>query len=320
MSDLLETQARSDFENARRKSFWRSVASWITRSSNELLPYSEVRKHIPMGGQRYIGLRQIPLDQIIGSVGRYRDFDRAFLPRHAYTSGRWINIDRAHLQDIILPPIEVYKIGDAYFVKDGNHRVSVARERGQVEIDAYVIELDVPVPIGPDTDVDDLIRKKEQARFMLETGLNDLRPSSQVELTLPGGYDKLVEHIHVHRWFMGVERKRPVPWKDAVTSWYDEVYLPLVKVIRESNILRKFPGRTEADLYFWVIEHLWYLREQYDDVSLEEAVEHFAEVFTETPLAYLFKVIRNTARSLVAGEGENPPTNYEVPPNVFHWP
>lgn len=317
MSDLLETQARSDFESARRKNFWRSIASWITHSSNELLPYSEVRKHIPMGGQRDIGLRQIPLDQIVGSVGRYRDFDRAFLPKHAYTSGRWINVDRAHLQDIILPPIEVYKIGDAYFVRDGNHRVSVARERGQIDIDAYVIELDVPVPIGPDTNVDDLIRKKEQARFVLDTGLKDLRPASQVELTLPGGYAKLLEHIHVHRWFMGLERKRPVSWEDAAISWYDEVYLPLIKVIRESNILRKFPDRTEADLYLWVIEHLWFLREQYDEVSLEEAVDHFAEVFAETPLERLFKVIRNAARSLVAGDEEESSTNYEVPPDLF---
>lgn len=320
MSNLIDTQARSDFESARRKSFWRSVASWFTRTNNELLPYSEVRKQIPLGGQRDIGLRQIPLDQIVGSVGRYRDFDRAFLPKHANTSGRWINIDRAHLQDIILPPIEVYKIGDAYFVKDGNHRVSVARERGQVDIDAYVIELDSPVPIGPDTDVNDLIRKREQARFTLETGLKDLRPNSKIELSLPGGYNKLLEHIHVHRWFMGLENKHPVSWEEAAINWHDEVYFPLVKVIRESNILRKFPGRTEADLYLWVIEHLWYLREQSDDVSLEEAVENFAENFAEDPLARLFKVIRNTARSIITGEGENPPTNYDHLPYHINLP
>ncbi len=320
MPDIFDITARSDFESARRKSFWRAITSWITGSSNDLLPYAEVRKNIPMSGQRDIGLRQVPLDQIVGSVGRYLDFDRTFLPRHTFTSSRWMDIDRAHLQDIFLPPVELYKIGDAYFVKDGNHRVSVARERGQVDIDAYVIEIDVPIQIGPDANIDDIIRKKEQADFLIQSGLNDIQNGSQVELTLPGGYDKLLEHIHVHRWFMGIERKQPVRWRDAVKSWFDEVYLPLVKVIHESKILRKFPGRNETDLYLWIIEHLWYLREEYSDVSLEEAVEHFANRYAEDPLSRLFQVIRNAARSLVGGEDESESTNYDIPPNIFHLP
>ncbi|MCC6147341.1 MAG: hypothetical protein IT308_07200 [Anaerolineaceae bacterium] len=320
MSDSLNARAHSDFESARRKSFWRAIAAWLTGASNALLPYSEVRKQLPLGGQRDIGLRTVPLDHIIGSVGRYRDFDRAFLPKHTYTIKRWVNIDRAHLQDIILPPIELYKIGEAYFVKDGNHRVSVARERGQIDIDAYVIELDVPVEIGPDTNIDDLIRKKEEAHFVLKTGIKELRPDSRIELTLPGGYDKLLEHIHVHHWFMGIEHQASVPWQKAVKSWYDEVYLPLLKVIYDSNILHKFPGRTEADLYLWIIEHLFYLREQYADITLEEAVEHFVENYTEDPFKRLFQIIRNAAHAIIASEEEDLPTNYDIPPNVFHQP
>lgn len=302
---VFDLRARDDFEKARRKSFWRSIASWFTQTPNDLLPFGEVRKHLPLAGQRDIGLLQIPLDKIIGSVGRYQEFDRAFLPRTAHTIGRWVSIDRAHLEDIILPPIEVYKVGDAYFVKDGNHRVSVARERGQVYIDAYVTEVDVPIPIGPDMKIDDLIRKKEQAWFIHKTGLNDLRPDSMIELTLSGGYNKLIEHIHVHRWFMGEERNAPVLWEEAVQSWYDEVYLPLVEGIREAKTLRQFPTRTEADLYLWVIEHLYYLREQYEDVTLKGAIEHFTGEYAEEPFARLLHLIRNTSQAIIGGDEED---------------
>src|SRR5262249_2690072 len=159
---------------------------------------------------------------IVGSVGRYRDFDRAFLPRHAHSRGRWTNVDRAHREDVHLPPIEVYQIGEVYFVRDGNHRVSVARERGQQFIDAYVIAVDVPVPVPPALNVDDLLRKQEYAAFLLETRLDVLRPGAAVELTLPGQYDKLSQHIAAHRWFVGERRHADVSWEDAVASWYDD--------------------------------------------------------------------------------------------------
>src|SRR5512138_1525754 len=124
---FFEVAAKLDFENAIRKGYWRSVMSWFTRTDNKLLPYDEFRRSLPVYGQHDIGMRQIELDKIIGSVGRYLDFDRAFLPRRTNTRNRWESVDRAHLQDITLPPIEVYKVGTVYFVKDGNHRVSVAR-------------------------------------------------------------------------------------------------------------------------------------------------------------------------------------------------
>ena len=114
---------------------------------------------------------------MIGSVGRYRDFDRAFLPKRQQTGERWMSIDRAYLQDVVLPPIEVYKLGDFYFVKDGNHRVSVARERRQAFIDAYVIEFDLTVPVDEKTDIDELIRLREHAEFLAQTRLDQLLPN-----------------------------------------------------------------------------------------------------------------------------------------------
>jgi uncharacterized ParB-like nuclease family protein len=278
-------EAKADFESALRTGFWRSLFSWFTQSRNELLPFDEVRKLVPMKGMHEIGLREIPLDQIVGSVGRYNDFDRVFLPKRTETRSRWISIDTAHLQDVILPPVDVYKIGSFYFVKDGNHRVSVARLKQQAFIDANVIEVDVGVPINTEADIDDLIRLQEKAEFYQCTLLMDLQAKVDIELTLPGGYPKLLEHINVHRWFMGEKSKRPVPYSDAVTHWYDKVYLPLVEAINQQNILHKFPGRTEADLYLWIIEHLWYLREECPecDPSFEQAAVDFTQRFSSRP-------------------------------------
>src|SRR2546423_6028547 len=140
-SMLVHESARADFRRARRKAFWRAITSWFRRSDNALLAFDEVRKQLRADAQREGGIRAIPVDHVVGSVGRYRDFDRAVLPRPARTRDRWESVDTAQYTGIELPPIDVYKIGDVYFVKDGNHRVSVARERGQKFVDAHVVEI-----------------------------------------------------------------------------------------------------------------------------------------------------------------------------------
>jgi len=196
-------QSRIDFSNAYQKGFWRSIFSWLQNRNNELLPYEEVLKHIPMRGQNYIGIKQIETDKIIGSVSRYLDFDRAFLPRQTHTRSRWESIDRAHFKQIILPPIEVYKIGDAYFIKDGNHRVSVAREKGQAFIDAYVTEIQTPGRVDKNTDLKQLVLEQEYTDFLKETKLDQLYPGEDFRLPFPVNIDKILQHISVHRWFMG---------------------------------------------------------------------------------------------------------------------
>jgi len=276
----LDQKIRRDFEDAYSKGFRHMLRSWFAQRSTRLLSFDEVRIRLPVRGTHYLGVREIPVDQIVGSVARYQDFDNYFLPLHTHTRSRWERIDRAHLTDVILPPIEVYKLGAVYFVKDGNHRVSVARERGQVYVDAYVVEMDIAGEFHAGDNVDDVIRKAERADFEECTVLKRLYPDADINLTLPAGYGKLLEHIRVHRWFMGEERKARVSWKNAVGSWYEEVYLPLVCVIRENQILKEFPKRTEADLYLWIIEHLWYLKEEADEeVPLEAAAKSFAEKY-----------------------------------------
>lgn len=306
--DILTRQAKDDFDDALRKGYWRSVFSWLTQSNNELLPFDEVRKYIPMRGQHYAGVKQIPLKQIVGSVGRYNDFDRAFLPRHRATINRWISVDRAHLEEINLPPIEVYQIGEVYFVKDGNHRVSVARERGQLEIDAVVIEIQTDIKVDSSTDIDGLIRSQERLSFLEQTRIHEIRPAALIELSLPGGYEKLLEHITVHRYFMGNEQQREISWPEAVGDWYDQVYRPMEDLIRKNNVISEFPGRTESDLYLWIIEHLWYLRETLQsEVSMEDAVMHFADEYSENSIRRLLRAFHLLGRRTSDEPGAAPP-------------
>jgi hypothetical protein len=177
------------------------------------------------------------------------------LPRTNAVRSRWQRLDALARGPEGFPPIEVYKVGEAYFVIDGNHRVSVARQLGAKTIEAYVTELRTPVPIDENTTEKDLIQKEAYAEFLRRTRLDVLRPEAQIILTEPDHYAQLLEHISVHRYFMGIDQQREVSWDEAVASWYDNVYMPLVRLIREHEVLEHFPGRTEADLYVWLIKH-----------------------------------------------------------------
>ena len=276
--------ARNDFSHAYIKAFWRSLRSWLHNESNDLLPYDEVRKHMPIRGQHYLGLKQIETEKIVGSVSRYNDFDRAFLPRRTHTRSRWESIDRAYFEDVILPPIDVYKLGDVYFVKDGNHRVSVAREREQAFMDAYVVEVDAPDALDPNVSIDDLLMVEEYAEFLNITHLDQYYPDHNFKFSIPGQYEKVIQHISVHQWYMGEAANHPIEYPDAVKGWYRDLYRPLIKIIRKYKILDSFPNRTEMDLYLWIMEHRYFLGEEKNrSISLETAALNFAEKFSKQP-------------------------------------
>lgn len=298
---------REDFNRARRKAFLSQLLAIVTRSANELLSFEEVRARLNVRGQHYLGPQTVPLDHIVGSEGRYADFNRQFAPRHDATKFRWMSIDRAHHEAVPLPAIELYKLGDIYFVKDGNHRVSVARQQGQQEIDALVTELVVDVPLAPNLSMRDLLLKEEYSDFLAWTDLAVLRPEQRIEFSEPGGYLDLVTHINGHRYYMGLERGAPVEREEAVAAWYDTVYVPVVQVIRDTGALAAFPGRTEADLYRWIMDHRWYLRERNGgaDPGPLVAVEDYVRMFgrksltehTERLLRGLFEAVVPTPRS-----------------------
>src|SRR5262249_53058613 len=160
------------------------------------------------------------------------------------------------------PPIELYRIGDAYFVLDGNHRVSVLRRIGATHAQAYVTEIQTRVPLSPHDSPDDLILKAEYANFLDRTRLDEQRPGVDLSLTSPGRYAGLEEEIGAHRAAMSAEQGRDVPFDQAAASWYDTIYLPVIDIIRRQGILEDFPQRTETDLYVWVSQHRAELEQQ----------------------------------------------------------
>ncbi len=266
-----------DFDSARRKTFIQRILAPITRQSLDLLPFEQVRKQLRLRDRHYRGLQEVPLDQIVGSVGRYQDFTRTFLPRSDGLRERWAAVED-RVKEGGLPPVELYKVGDAYFVRDGNHRISVARAQNVPDIESFVWEYPSLVPLSPGDDLDDLLIKRGYVAFLEKTRLNELRPDQRIEFTAPGRYREIREHIAVHRYFLGQEYGREIEAEEAVTSWYDNVYQPIIRAIRKQGILKQFPGRTEADLYICVSRWQHELNERYGKPNgAEEAVDEFAE-------------------------------------------
>jgi hypothetical protein len=273
MSDEIDVRVQTDFARVRTRAFLKDMLALFSRSRNTLLSYDQVKEKLHIGGLIYRGVRTVEVAKIVGSVNRYRDFDRAFLPAHNRLANRWQRVDRAFYEDIDLPPVVLYKVGEVYFVVDGHHRVSVAREQGQEFIEAEVRECRVKVPVGPDLQ-----------EFLERTGLDRLRPEAKMELSVPDGYSRMLEHIAVHRYFMGLDQQRDIPEEEAVTHWYDTVYLPVVTVIRERGVLEEFPGRTEGDLYLWALDHQQFLHDHGKELSPpEEAAEEYVKRLEQAP-------------------------------------
>jgi len=270
--------SRDMFMSARRRAAIQDLLAELSGRSGDLLPFDQVQQRLRLSEPTGIAqLQEIPLDRIVGSVGRYQDFNRAFLPRAHLDPARWTRIDQLRSQRV-LPPIDVFKVGEVYFVRDGNHRVSVARVRGHKTIRACVVEIPVRVPLGPDTSVDDLIVKSEYADLLESTSLDIVCPDQHIELTRPGGYRSLLQHIEIHQFYMGLHSRRYPSLSEAAADWYQKVYLPVVERIRASGVLNRFPRRTEADLYLWIAENRAGLQMRYHGKqTAQEAVDRFAQ-------------------------------------------
>lgn len=279
----LRAQARRDYDRARMKAFWQNLWQSVTNQEQELLNFEEVQSKLRLNNQRSLGLQNIPLNKIVGSVGRYQDFTRSFLPKKRVNEERWSQISILARGMRGFPPIELYKVGEAYFVLDGNHRVSVARQLKMITIEAYVRELIVPEELAIDETLteEELIIKAGYLEFMRQTKINQVRPGSEVILTEPGMYNSILEHIEVHRYFMGLNEDREPTNVEAVGSWYDQVYLPMVTAIRESELLDEFPDRTETDLYVWLIRHQSTLSNMYGGMEHAPSPQETAQDFLE---------------------------------------
>ena len=250
-------QADKDFTRARRKAFLRRIGAFLRRDpgSNRLLSFEEVKSALGALEQVYLGMRTVPVKKIVGSVGRHRDFDRAFLPSKGGLETRWKRIDQMMHRAEELPPISLYKMGDAYFVRDGNHRVSVARQLGVEMIDAEVIELRSRVPIDSAITARDLLHKIEQRHLLERLPLDRVLPEVRVELSNVADYRRLATYIEAHGFRLSQLWKRYVSQEEVLRDWYEYQYAPIAEMVREDRILDAFPDRTELDLFLWIVEH-----------------------------------------------------------------
>jgi len=245
----------SDFSEAMQKAFWEELKGFILRRYTRLLPFDAVKDKLEIWFVQDLGIQIVSIDSIVGSENRYKSFNRFFLPLKEELRDRWKKVLQAHYDRRHLPPVELYKVRDAYFVKDGHHRISVARATGVRNIEARVYEYECDVPLSKGIDLEKLAIQETYHQFLKNTRLSKTRPQVNLQLTLLGGYPILMEHIQAHQFYLEKEQKQEIILSEAACSWYDNVYTPLASIIRRNRIMKRFPHRTETDFYLWIIQH-----------------------------------------------------------------
>ena len=269
-------RAIQDFDSARARAFRRSLTSILTGRANRLRSIEPVLRAAGLEGRAFGGVREIPVDKIVGSVapeGKASDFDPEFLPVSRRTRERWTRIYLAMVEGDELPPIDVYKVDGNYYVIDGHHRVSVARNLGRPMINARVIDIKTRAPLDPHADPEALLRAAEYAAFLETTQLHRTRPQARLECSRLGRYDEILTHILGHGYFMSLELKRPVAIQEAAASWYDHVYQPIAEAIRKHRVLEQLRGWTEADVYVEVTRRWLAMSKKGEQAGPDPAIE-----------------------------------------------
>lgn len=283
MDQTLIQQSENDFLKARNKALFNELQHFLNPEESKLLSFSEVKDLLKPKGEVYMGMQVVPVSLIVGSEGRYHDFDNHFFPKSMHLKNRWESIDRAHLTDVILPPIILYEIGGLYFVRDGNHRVSVAKAQGVENIDAEVISLKSEIKLKPGWSEKRILKQViqyEKRVFYTETSFGDITDCWNIDFSTPGQYDVLYQHILIHKYYINQDKKEEIPMDEAILSWYNNLYLPIVTAIKKRKILRRFKGRTAADLYVWIIKYWDDLKKRFGEaVTIDDAASEFSEKF-----------------------------------------
>jgi len=256
--------AQGEFERARRHADLERLAGRIIGREFQLLPFDTIRRNLRQQSPLYRGLHEVPLERIIGSVGRYGEMTREFLPLNDALKDRWVKMAELAHSDQGWPPVDLYRVGNAYFVRDGNHRVSAARQLRFPTIEANVWEFPDDIEIGPKDRLDEVLNRFRERDFLDQTGLRT-HPDYNIQFTTCGRYPELQAQIEEMRQKLEIIDERTVSFAEAAAAWYDLVYLPTVQVIRESGLLAAFPGRTEADLFAWMSLHRENLRHMYGE-------------------------------------------------------
>lgn len=294
--------ANTEFDRARRQAERERLAAWLNGRDARLLPFEIIRRNLRQQSPLYRGIQEVALDQIIGSVGRYDEMTREFLPLNDALKARWVKmVELAHTEG--WPPIELYKVNNAYFVRDGNHRVSAARQLKFRTIEAHVWEYPDEIAIDQKDSLDTVLNRFRERIFLEKTGLDRRYPSLDIRFTASGRYPELQAQIEELRQKLELIDEREVSLEEAADAWYEMIYLPAVHIIRESGLMDTFPGRTEADLFVWMSLHRDRLRESYGEFeNLANLAQSLMRTYGEKPVARLSRKVRQ-----FLGSDELPP-------------
>jgi hypothetical protein len=216
-----------------------------SRKSTGLLELDEVERRMRPFARRYVGLRTVPLDHVVGTEGRASAFTRDFRPRHDFSRDRLRSLASAFPEGGF-PPIVAVKLGDTYFVIDGHHRVALTRRNGGSMIDADVTEFVARVPLPPGADMVEVVLRELERVFVEESGLAEARPGVRVAASRPSLYLELLENLQVHGYHLMRERERVLENAEIAADWYDRIYLPVVETAERTWSSGDVPG---ADVF-----------------------------------------------------------------------
>jgi hypothetical protein len=244
--------AQSDFSRARRSRLLADIARRLRREPDDvalMLPFEEVVESLGRTGQHDLGLHVVPLDAIVGTVDRTADFDRGLRPTSSRLRSRWERIAAAQRRGESLPPVSLYKIGDLYFVRDGHHRVSVAKSLGRKDIDAYVVEVETRVKLGEETRVSDLPLKDHERLFRERVPL-PAEARRRISLSDPWEFGMLSEHVEAWGFRAMQHRGTYMDRHEVARLWLAEEYEPVVELLRAGDLIDA--GETETEAYLRV--------------------------------------------------------------------
>ena len=279
-----QAQTEEDFAKARNKPFFNEIQHLLSPEEASLISLNDVKQLIRPINETYLGMKVIPIDKIIGSEGRYKDFDNNFFPKSSHLRHRWEHVDEAAIKSITLPPIKVYEIDGLYFVRDGNHRVSVAKARGTEFIDAEVVTLQSEIKLKKPNNMNDIVKQiinYEKRLFYAETSFGDITDFWCLDFSRAGRYDVIYNHILTHKYFLNQQQEGEVSMEDAILSWFTKVYVPIISTIQKKKILKKFPKRTYSDLYVWIVRYWDDLKHKFgnNEIPIDLAVEDFTKKY-----------------------------------------
>jgi hypothetical protein len=243
--------AQHDFLRARRRAVLTRIAARLRGEPDDVelvLPYEEVVAALGFASERSLGLRVVPLDAIVGSVDRTRDFDRNFRPTSARVRTRWEQIAAAMRRGEPMPPVDLNKIGEIYFVRDGHHRVSVARALGRKDIDAYVTEVITRVGADKRITLADLPLKSHERVFFERVPL-PREARGEIRLTDPWKYAELAEGVEAWGFRTIQAQEALLDRRQNAELWLETEYRPVVAMLREAGIPKR---QTETEAYMRV--------------------------------------------------------------------